>query len=93
MSDAADADTLEDEMMKPMTLAGAAIIALTPALALAAAPSHKALTEAQARTDIELDGYTKVGNLHQGKNGWTATAQEAGQPVKLMVDELGVKKI
>jgi hypothetical protein len=51
------------------------------------------LTEAQAKTDIELDGYTKVGNLHQDKNGWTASAQEDGKPVTLTVDDIGVKKL
>jgi hypothetical protein len=80
-------------MLKTMTLAGVAIVALTPALALAATPRHVALTEAQAKTDIELDGYAKIENLHQANNGWMANATEDGKPVTLIVNDLGVKKL
>jgi hypothetical protein len=95
----ANHDTLEDGMMKSVTLACAATIALAPAVAMAATTNtagtskHKALTEAQARNDIQLDGYTNITDLHQGKTGWMANAQEDGKPVKLMVNDMGVKKI
>jgi hypothetical protein len=80
-------------MIKSLNLACAAMIALAPAVAMAATPKSKALTEAQARNDIQLDGYTNVTDLHQGKSGWTANAQEDGKPVKLVVNDMGVKKL
>jgi hypothetical protein len=80
-------------MMKSLNLACAAMIALAPAIAIAATPKSKALSEAQARNDIQFDGYTNVTDLHQAKNGWTASAQEDGKPVKLMVNDMGVKKL
>jgi hypothetical protein len=67
----------------------AAIAALTlviaPALAIAATP----LSKAQAQKEIEFDGYTQVQNLHQQKDGWTATALEGQRRVSLMVDRRG----
>ena len=86
-------------MIKSLNLACAAMIALAPAVAMAATPKStatpksKALTETQARNDIQLDGYTNVTDLHQGKSGWTANAQEDGKPVKLVVNDMGVKKL
>jgi hypothetical protein len=68
----------------------AAITALTlvaaPALAIAAATP---LSKAQAQKEIEFDGYTQVQNLHQQKDGWSATALEGQQRVSLMVDRRG----
>jgi hypothetical protein len=71
----------------------AALLALTPSLALAATNSRLAITETQARTDIRGDGYSKIENLRQEKNGWTATALEGGKKVKLLVNDVGVRKL
>ena len=84
-------------MMKSTSLICAASLLLAPSLALAATTtttmSKTAINQAQARKDIELDGYTKIENLHQGKNGWVATASEDGKPVQVEVNSMGVKKL
>ncbi len=85
-------------MIKSLSLSAAAIFALAPAMAIAAPSMAKSrmakpLTEAQARQEIQLDGYSHVTKLHQAKNGWTATAQEGGKTVKLLVNAIGVSKV
>jgi len=68
----------------PAAIAGFALI-LAPAIAIAAKP----LSKEQVKNEIELDGYTQVQDLHQQKDGWTATALEGQQRVSLLVDRRG----
>lgn len=76
--------------------AGAAalcIIAASPAAAAPAASDSPAATgqvsEDYARAQITRDGYTKLTDLQQTDQGWTAKAFEGGQQVSLIVNSFG----
>ena len=78
-------------MTRMMIPALAAAMLLAPGLALAAQSGH-GISEAQARKDITLDGYTNVQNLHKTAQGWTASAQESGKPVTVLDNHGDVMK-
>lgn len=73
------------------TAAVVALVAAWPLAASAATPSPR-ITKAQATKEIQLDGYTKVQDLQQQKNGWSAKAMEGGKQVSLLVTGEGVRK-
>jgi hypothetical protein len=54
-----------------------------------AAARKPMIDEAQAKREIELDGYTNVQDVKKSQAGWTATAKEGDHSVTVLVDELG----
>ena len=80
----------------PMTSASAAMSNTQNAPNAPAArsgSSEQAISKAQAKKEIELDGYQNVQNLHKGKGGWVASAKESGKQVSVLVSQSGVKKM
>ncbi len=76
------------------SMAGAILVCGAFALAGTAyarqmAASTAGITEAYAKTQITDDDYTNVTNLKQVAAGWTATADESGKPVSLLVTNMG----
>jgi hypothetical protein len=74
-------------VMMPVLAAGLSLAVLAP-LPLFAASGH-AISEAQAKKEITLDGYTQVRDLHKVSNGWTAEAKEGGKTVSVLADNRG----
>ncbi len=54
-----------------------------------AASGSRAITEAQARKEITLDGYSDVRDLHKVADGWMASAKEGGTSVSVIADNNG----
>lgn len=78
-------------MIRPMMPALAAALllgALGSSHAIAAARTH-GISEAQARKEITLDGYSDVRNLHKVANGWAASAKEGNKSVSVLADDRG----
>ncbi len=48
------------------------------------------ISQAAAKSRITNDNYTNITNMQRTPNGWTANADQQGQPVKLSVSNLGV---
>lgn len=77
----------------PMTPAAAAMSSSQKAPAARSGSSEQMISKAQAKKDIEMDGYKNVQNLHQGKGGWVASAKEGGKQVSVLVNQSGVQKM
>jgi ABC-type phosphate transport system substrate-binding protein len=75
-------------LMMPALAVAVALGALVPLQAFAASSSH-AITEAQAKKEITLDGYTDVSDLHKVANGWAAKAKEGKTAVSVIADNRG----
>lgn len=74
--------------MIPAVAAALLLGGLASTQALAAHRSH-AITEAQAKTEIALDGYSDVRDLRKVANGWVASAKEGGKSVSVLADNNG----
>jgi hypothetical protein len=70
-------------------LAAALVLGAVAAVPAIAANSSHAITEAQAKKEITLDGYADVRDLHKVANGWMATAKEGNKQVKVLADGHG----
>jgi len=79
-------------MSKVMSLAGAAALLLATSMAFAA-DKAATISKEQALKDIRQAGYTKVEKLHHERSGWVATALESGKRVKVVVTDIGVRKL
>lgn len=61
-----------------------------PADANAPLPGANSFTEGQAKSRLEANGYTAIGELKKDDNGvWKGTATHGGQPVTVSVDYRG----
>ena len=61
-----------------------------PADANAPLPGANSFTEGQAKSRLEANGYTAIGELKKDDNGvWKGTATYGGQPVTVSVDYRG----
>jgi uncharacterized lipoprotein YajG len=66
----------------------------TPAPVAPPPPTTVTITEADARTRIEAQGYTNVTGLMQNPDGsWSATATRNGQTTQLTVSDSGVQVV
>ncbi|HYD72947.1 MAG TPA: hypothetical protein VEF55_07395 [Candidatus Binatia bacterium] len=66
-------------------------VATTEPAPVAPAPTTITLTEADARSQIEAQGYTNVTGLMQNPDGsWTATGTREGTTTQLSVGQNGV---
>jgi hypothetical protein len=74
--------------MIPAIAAAVLLGALASTPALAVSRSH-AITEAQAKNEITLDGYRDVRDLHKVANGWVANAKEGNASVSVLADNHG----
>lgn len=74
--------------MMPALAAALSLGVLAPIHAFAAGDTH-AITEAQARNEITLDGYRDVRDLHKVSKGWVATAKEGSATVSVLADNRG----
>jgi hypothetical protein len=54
-----------------------------------AASGSRAITEAQARKEITLDGYRDVRDLHKVADGWVASVKEGDKSVSVLADNHG----
>jgi len=71
------------------TVSLAAALGASAVLAASAMATSPHISMAQAKREILGDGYTGIGNLHQTKAGWEATAMESGKPITLLVTRQG----
>ena len=77
----------------PMTSAAAATSSSQNVPAARSGSSEQMISKAQAKKEIEMDGYQNVQNLHKGKGGWVASANESGKQVSVLVNQSGVRKM
>jgi hypothetical protein len=75
-------------MTMPALAAALLLGGLFPTYALAA-HGARAITEAQARNEITLDGYRDVRDMHKVRDGWVASAKEGDKSVSVLADNHG----
>ncbi len=75
-------------LMMPAFAAALSLGVLAPVHAFAASGTH-AITEAQAKKEITLDGYKDVRDLHKVADGWAAKAKEGNNSVSVIADNRG----